>query len=148
MISTHLNKMEYLIEQSEEDIPENSMTSDNNDTSTEQNNQDMTQDMQSDGMDENLDTDDEIHRIGRAYELKRLYNRLIDIQNHLSIFVEDEFDEIKSIVSRAIEIFDIIIMNYKKYENKIDDIILMYYTFIKEVFEVTKRKYKKYSKNT
>ena len=88
-----------------------------------------------------------LEQIGRVYELKQLYNRLISIRNHISIFVEDEFDEIKKILSKAIDLFDIVINNYNQYDDKIDDIIVMYYNFISAVYEDVRKKYKKYSKN-
>jgi len=88
-----------------------------------------------------------LEQIGKVYELRQIYDRLIAIRNHLSIFVEDEFDEVKQILSKAIDLFDLVINNYKQYEDKIDSIIILYYNLIKEIYEITKKKYKKYSKN-
>lgn len=87
-----------------------------------------------------------LNDVGKMYELQQIHNRLIAIRNHLSIFVEKEFDEVKKSLSKAISLFDLIVENYAKYSDKVDDIIVMYYQFIQNIYEVTKKKYKKYSK--
>jgi len=111
--------------------------------------------------DENIDNEESIestediggiegasaHQLGRTFEIKHLYHRMLSIRNHLEIFVEEEFDDIKAYLSKGIELFELVIDNYAKYEDKIDDIILLYYEFIKNIYEVTKKKYKAYSKN-
>jgi len=88
-----------------------------------------------------------LEQIGRSFELKRIYDRLLSIRTHLSIFVEDEFDELKKTISKAIDLFDLMISNYKQYEDKIDDIILLYYNFINEIYEIAKKKYRKYTRD-
>ena len=82
--------------------------------------------------------------VGKMYELKQIHYRLIAVRNHLEIFVEEEFDEVKNVLTKAITLFDLVINNYDKYKEKIDEIIIMYYKFIQDVYELTKKKYKKY----
>lgn len=85
---------------------------------------------------------------GKIYELKQLYNRMIAIRNHLEIFVEEEFDEVKASLTKVISFFEIVINNYDKYADRIDEIIILFYQFLLNVYEITKKKYKKYSRKT
>jgi len=91
------------------------------------------------------DGETSLEDVGKMYELKQIHQRLISVRNHLEIFVEEEFDEVKNTLSKAIGLFELVINNYDKYKEKIDDIIVMYYKFIQDVYELTKKKYKKYS---
>ena len=144
--------------QPDENIPENSensMTPENeteNMPSDDEANEQPESNMDSPDMGNPGEMDDpnagpSLEQIGRVYELKQLYNRLVSIRNHVSIFVEDEFDNIKKILSKAIDLFDLVINNYSQYEDRIDLIIVMYYNLINEIYEEVKTKYKKYSKS-
>jgi len=83
---------------------------------------------------------------GKMYELRRIHYRLVTIRNHLEIFVEEEFDEIKKSISKAIELFELVINNFDKYADKIDDIIIKYYQYLKDTYEIIQKKYKKFNK--
>ena len=109
----------------------------NNDFNSSNNNDDFNS-----SADNNMTGSD----IGRVYEIKQIHFRLIAIRNHLEIFVEKEFDDVKKILTKAITLFELVVNNYNKYEDKIDDIIILYYTFIKDIYDITKKKYKKYTK--
>jgi hypothetical protein len=92
-----------------------------------------------------MEGETDITDVGKMYELKQIHYRLLAVRNHLEIFVEEEFDEVKNSLTKAIELFEVVIDNYTKYRDRIDEIIIMYYQFIKNVYELTKKKYRKYT---
>ena len=94
---------------------------------------------------EGMEGETDITDVGKMYELKQIHYRLLAVRNHLEIFVEEEFDEVKNSLTKAIELFEVVIDNYTKYRDRIDEIIIMYYQFIKNVYELTKKKYRKYT---
>ena len=94
--------------------------------------------------DSGMEGETTLEDVGKMYELKQIHYRLIAVRNHLEIFVEEEFDEVKNTLTKAIVLFDLVIDNYDKYKEKIDEIIITYYKFIQDVYELTKKKYKKY----
>jgi len=77
-------------------------------------------------------------KVGRMYELKRIHYRLVTIQNHLDTYTDEKLVRIKDYVGRSLELFKIVIDNYDKYEQQIDDIILQYYDFIANVYDNVK----------
>ena len=102
--------------------------------------------MPDDGMGgEGMEGEISLEDVGKMYELKQIHYRLIAVRNHLEIFVEEEFDEVKNSLTKAIDLFEVVIDNYDKYKHKIDEIIVMYYKFIQDVYELTKKKYRKYT---
>lgn len=84
--------------------------------------------------------------IGRIYELKKIYSRLTSIESYLSNESSRDAMEIRSKVSQAIELFEILSSNFESYKDKLDDIIVLYYKFIIEVYESVRNFYKQLSK--
>ena len=83
--------------------------------------------------------------LGRVFELKKIYARLTSIESYLSNESSKTLTEIRSYVSQAIELFEVIASNFDSYKNKLDEIIVMYYKFIMETYEQVKNYYKKAS---
>lgn len=84
--------------------------------------------------------------IGRIFELKKIYSRLISIEQYLS-FSSDEFLlKLKVYISKAIQLFETLIFNINSFKDKLDDIIVLYYTFVQTVYTVLKDHYEKNDK--
>jgi hypothetical protein len=86
-------------------------------------------------------------QIGRIFELKKIYSRLLSIEQYLS-FTSDEFLlNLKEYISKAIELFETLIFNLDSFKNKLDDIIVLYYTFVQSVYQLLDKYYKKKEKD-
>jgi len=86
--------------------------------------------------------------LGRIYELKKIYARLTSIESYLSNESSETLSEIRTYVSQSIELFEIISSNFNSYKDKLDDIIVMYYKFIKETYNQVRDYFKKESKES
>ncbi len=84
--------------------------------------------------------------IGRVFELKKIYTRLISIEQYLS-FTSDEFlIKLKIYISKAIQLFETLVFNIQVFKDRIDDIIVIYYKFIDTVYTLLKKHYEKQDK--
>jgi len=81
--------------------------------------------------------------LGRIYELKKIYSRLTSIEGYLGTESAPELLEIRHHVSQAIELFEIVSSNFNSYKDKLPEIIVTYYRFIKEIYHQVKEFYKK-----
>lgn len=82
------------------------------------------------------------HDIGRIYELKKIYGRLLAIESQLSFSSDVILLRLRKFVSDAVELFETLISNIDAYLEQIDDIIVMYYDFLEEIYEILKKYYK------
>jgi len=70
--------------------------------------------------------------LGRLYMLQKLYFRLSSI-NHLLVNSTDTgLEELTAQVSEVFDIFKLVVNNLKSFKGKIDEIIIMFYQFIRE----------------
>ena len=87
--------------------------------------------------------------LGRIYELKKIYTRLTTIESYLSESSDPELLRIRLLVSKSIELFEILSSNIPVYKppkapkERIDEIIIIYYKFLKQVYESVASYYKK-----
>ena len=88
------------------------------------------------------------HELGRIYELKKIYARLTSIEGYLSAEADPELSEIRRFVSQSIELFEIVASNIDSYKDNMDDIIISYYKFLKEVYFKIKGYYKTKSEDS
>jgi hypothetical protein len=79
--------------------------------------------------------------IGRIYELKKIFSRLVSIESFLSVSSDDNILKLREYVVKAIELFKILIDNVNSFKDKIDDIIIMFYQFLKRVYIILKKYY-------
>jgi len=84
--------------------------------------------------------------IGKVYELKKIYSRLLAVQSQLSFSPDMTLLKLRKFITKAIDLFETVISNIGLYKKEIDDIIVMYYKFIEEVYEIMKDYYKKKAK--
>ena len=86
--------------------------------------------------------------LGRIYELKKIYTRLTTIESYLSESSEPELLRMRLLVSKSIELFEILASNIPVYKppkapkERLDEIIVMYYKFLKQVYESVAKYYK------
>jgi len=86
--------------------------------------------------------------LGRIYELKKIYTRLTTIESYLSESSDPDLLRIRLLVSKSIELFEILSSNIPIYrppkapKERLDEIIIMYYKFLKQVYESVAKYYK------
>jgi hypothetical protein len=86
--------------------------------------------------------------LGRIYELKKIYTRLTVIEAYLTESSDPSMIETRTIVSKAIELFEILASNLSSYqpprapEETLDEIIVQYYRFLEKIYNETARYYK------
>jgi hypothetical protein len=85
-------------------------------------------------------------QVGRIFELKKIYSRLLSVEQYLSYTSDDYLLKLKSFVSKAIELFEILVFNLDSFKNKLDEFIVMFYKFVQEIYELLDTYYKKKDK--
>jgi len=92
--------------------------------------------------------------LGRLYELKKIYTRLTVIEAYLSESSDMKLIETRSIVSKAIELFEILSSNFSSFkpprapEETLDEIIVQFYRFLENVYGDVANYYKNKAKNS
>ena len=84
-----------------------------------------------------------IEDLGKRYELKRIYSRLVVLNNHLSVSTDKDILKVRNQVVDAIEMFGLVVKNIDLYEDRINEIIIGYYRFILSVYRYIKQYEKK-----
>lgn len=87
-------------------------------------------------------------QLGRIFELKKIYSRLLSIDQYLSFSSDEVLLKLKKFVSKAIEFFEMLISNIDQFKDKIDDIIVTYYEFLKVTYSVLKMYYDEQEEKT
>lgn len=85
-------------------------------------------------------------QLGRIYELKKIYARLTSIESYLGNESSPELLEIRNLVSKAIELFEVVSSNFDSYKDRLDEIIITYYKFIMEVYKEVENYFRKEAK--
>jgi len=125
----------FFSEQAAEDVPTDE--EENMDTGGDPAGGDFGGDTSFDDNNQEMDSE----TIGRVYELKKIYNKLLEINNFLADETDEFLMKLREYNSRALELFKILISNIDKFKDKLDDIIVQYYVFIQKVFMVIKKVY-------
>jgi hypothetical protein len=81
------------------------------------------------------------NQIGRVYEMKKIYSRLIAVESLISRTTDDNMLEMRKLVSQGIDLFEVVISNYDKFKENIDEIIVTYYDFLLGVYKEIKTYY-------
>jgi hypothetical protein len=90
--------------------------------------------------------------LGRIYELKKIYTRLTVIEAFLTESSDTKLIETRTIVSKAIELFEILASNLSSYkpprapEETLDEVIVQYYRFLEKIYESVAKYYKSRSR--
>jgi len=80
--------------------------------------------------------------IGRIYELKKVYSRLMTIEAFLDEETNEDMIKLRSYVAKAIDLFETLIANIQAYKDQLDEIIVNYYKFVQQVFSEIRTYYK------
>lgn len=84
------------------------------------------------------------NQIGRVYELKKIYTRLISIEGYLNRATDDEtIVDLRKKIGESINLYEVVITNYDQYKENIDEIIIQYYKFLDKVHENLNKYFKK-----
>jgi len=86
--------------------------------------------------------------LGRIYELKKIYSRLTSLESYLTTETAPVLSKLRSFVSKAIEMFEIIVSNFSSFSDRIDEIIIIYYKFLKRIYLVVRNYYKQQTKES
>jgi len=81
--------------------------------------------------------------LGRIYELKKIYSRLVSVESFLDDVSEPMLLKLRNFVSESIELFQLMINNVDTFKNKVDEIIVLYYKFLRIVYELLKQFYER-----
>ena len=74
--------------------------------------------------------------IGHGYELKKIHERLVSLESYLSSVSDIELLKLRTLVMEALDLFQIIVSNFNSYKENIEEIIIMFYRFIDECYEI------------
>lgn len=80
--------------------------------------------------------------VGQIYELKKVYSRLVAIESYLNTISDETLIKLRNFVSQAIDLFKTLISNIDLFKDKIDQILIMFYKFIDNVYDILRRYYK------
>jgi hypothetical protein len=79
---------------------------------------------------------------GKVFELKKIFSRLLALENYLSTITDEEVLVLRDYVSKAIDLFRVVVNNLVSFKDKINDIIVLYYEFLEKIYEILKKHYK------
>ena len=93
-------------------------------------------DKNTDNSDELIDNEDNFteQEIGRIYELKKLYARLLAILQFLQTSNDTSLVNLSVQVEKAVDLFELLVNNLEKYIDDIDKIIVSLYRYISAVY--------------
>lgn len=84
--------------------------------------------------------------LGRTYEMKKIYARLVSMNQYLADERSMKILRTKQNIAKAIDLFAVIGANPDSYKEKIDEIIVGYYKFLEAAYRKVKSFYKKKAK--
>lgn len=82
------------------------------------------------------------NELGRTYEMKKIYSRLISMNQYLADEMSPKIFKTKQAIAKSIDLFSIIGANPESYKNRIDEIIVGYYRFLETAYKTVKSYYK------
>lgn len=85
--------------------------------------------------------------IGRVYELKKIYARLVSIESFLNDASDPKLLKLRKYISSTIELFQTLINNISAYIDNIDDLIVLFYKFLLIVYSILRKYYKEEEKD-
>ena len=78
--------------------------------------------------------------VGQIYELKKVYSRLVAIESYLNTISDETLIKLRNL-------FKTLISNIDLFKDKIDQILIMFYKFIDNVYDILRRYYKTTKEN-
>ncbi len=80
--------------------------------------------------------------VGRIYELKKIYSRLVSMQSYLAGSTDVNLIKLRNYVSNTIDLFRTLISNIALYKDNMDDIIVTFYKVVDNVYVILSKYYK------
>jgi hypothetical protein len=84
-----------------------------------------------------------VKEIGRIYELKKIYARLTSLESFLAHESDEVLLNTRTLISQSIELFYVVASNLESYKENLDEIIVMYYKFLREIYYKVRTYFKK-----
>ena len=81
--------------------------------------------------------------LGRTYELKKIYSRLISLESYLASSSSEELLIVRKYISQTLELFETLSANVKSFKDNLDEILVMFYNFINLIYVILEKFYKK-----
>lgn len=78
------------------------------------------------GSDQPLDP----NTIGKIYILKKIYSKLISLDNSLESFTHPKYDELRSSLSECLLLFRSVVVNFAQFKDSLDEIIKGFQKFL------------------
>lgn len=80
--------------------------------------------------------------LGRTYEMKKIYSRLVSMNQYLADEQDRRIMKTKQSIAKAIDLFAVIGANPESYKERIDEIIVGYYKFLEAAYKRVRSFYK------
>ena len=80
--------------------------------------------------------------VGRIYELKKIYSRLVSMQSYLSATTDVNLIKLRNYIANTIDLFRTLISNIELYKDRLDEIIVIFYKVVDNVYLVLSKYYK------
>lgn len=80
--------------------------------------------------------------IGKLYEMKKIYSRLLAIESFLSTVSDPFLLKMRLYIGKAIDLFDTVISNFQSFKDRLGDIIVVFYRFLEDVYSSLEDYYK------
>lgn len=84
----------------------------------------------------------DLFEVGRVYELKKIYSRLVSMQSYLSGSTDINLVKLRNYVSNTMDLFRTLMSNVALYKEKLDEIIVILYKVVDNVYVVLSKYYK------
>jgi len=80
--------------------------------------------------------------VGRVYELKKIYSRLVSMQSYLAGTTDVNLIKLRNYVSNTMDLFRTLISNIALYKDRLDEIIIVFYKVVDNVYVILSKYYK------
>jgi len=80
--------------------------------------------------------------VGRIYELKKIHSRLVSMQSYLTGTTDPNLIKLRNYVSKSIDLFRTLISNITLYKDRLDEIIIVFYKVVDNVYVILSKYYK------
>lgn len=69
--------------------------------------------------------------IGKVYELKKIHSRLLSLSSFLEVASDPRLLKLRSFIGEALGLFRVVTSNLDSFKGRIDDVIIVFYKFLK-----------------
>jgi hypothetical protein len=80
--------------------------------------------------------------VGRVFELKKIHARLTSIEAYLEASTDLPLIKLRINISKALELFFVLISNLKLFKDRLDPLIVVFYKFLDQAYSILAKYYK------